>query len=291
LVLPMTAAMSITDGQHRVVGVQETAKDLNEEQLARLDQDAIAVMITCEVDTMQVHQDFADAAKTKPLPPSQLAVYDRRNVANGLVLDLIDVCPVFRGKIDAVSKSLSKRSAALFLSNQVRVLTKTLIAGTWKDPDEVYSQKAERVLKTKGSPEYLELLEKFAAYVGAVTESNPVLREIASLPPGGLVTNSRIPELREQGWICMSTTGLQIIGSIGHEVLREHTTDWKAYATKLGAVDWSRSNPLWAGNIIAADGKILTQSSSAQSALHAVRNAIGLTGFTLSQTASVGVST
>ncbi len=268
--------LAITDGQHRVVGVETAASQLPQDLLDKLDQDAIAVMITCETSASQVHQDFADAAKTKPLPPSQLAVYDRRNVANGLVLDLIDSSPLFNGKIDATSATLSKRSSALFLSNQVRVLTKTLIAGTWKDADEVFTLKAERVLGVKDLEQYKHLLKRFSEFLTVVVQENAVLREIAALPPTGLSTNSRIPELREEGWICMTTTGLQIIGCIGHIILKDDTDNWKGYARNLGRLDWSRKNSLWVGNIIGSDNKIVTQSPMVMAALEKVKSQIGL---------------
>jgi DNA sulfur modification protein DndB len=277
LVLPLTSMLAITDGQHRVVGVQEAAKIIPSDILAKLDQDAVAVMITCETDAVQVHQDFADAAKTKPLPPSQLAVYDRRNVANGLVLDLIDACPLFKDKIDATSSTLSKRSSALFLSNQIRVLAKTMITGTWKDTDDVFTRKAENLLGSKDSPGYKHWLQQFSDYINAVAQGNQVLSEISSLSSGALSANSRIPALREEGWICMTTTGLQIIGCIGHELLDQNgPRDWRDYASQLAKLDWSRKNHLWSGNIIAADGKIVTQSSSVTAALNKVKGELGL---------------
>ncbi|WP_158290249.1 DNA sulfur modification protein DndB [Ramlibacter sp. WS9] len=277
LVLPMTAALSITDGQHRVAGVQAAIDKMVFDEQARFDQDAMAVMITCESDLSQIHQDFADAAKTKPLPASQLAVYDRRNVANGLVLDLVKACPVFDGKIDATSSTLSKRSSYLFLANQVRVLAKTLITGSWKDTEEVFETKAGKLLGTKGSPEYINWLGQFSGFINQVVGNNNVLAEIAALKPDALAVNSRIPALRDEGWICMTTTGLQIIGCLGHDALQDPKIDAEEIAQKIGALDWSRTNPLWKDALIGADGKILTQSPSVQEALRRARQAVGLT--------------
>ena len=45
-------------------------------------------MLTCETDLQRIHQDFADASKTKAIPPSMLVAYDRRPPINRLVLDL-----------------------------------------------------------------------------------------------------------------------------------------------------------------------------------------------------------
>lgn len=276
LILPMTAALSITDGQHRVAGVQAAIEKMLYDQQQQFDQDAMAVMITCEADLAQIHQDFADAAKTKPLPASQLAVYDRRNVANGLVLDIVKACPLFDGKIDATSSTLSKRSSYLFLANQVRVLAKTLITGSWKDTEDVFETKAAKLLGAKDSPEYKNWLQQFSAFINAVVEHNAVLAEIAALKPDALAVNSRIPALRDEGWICMTTTGLQIIGCLGHDALQHPTNNSSEIAKKVGELDWSRGNPLWKDALIGPDKKILTQSPSVQEALRRARQAVGL---------------
>ena len=128
LVLPASARLEITDGGHRKAAIDKVSEQLDDEKLANFDQDAVAVMITVEDDMHQIHQDFADCSKTKPLPKSQLAAYDRRNPANGLVLDLIEKCPIFAGKIDSTSTTLSINSTKLFLTNQVRQMVKQLLA-------------------------------------------------------------------------------------------------------------------------------------------------------------------
>ena len=110
----------------------ETLEQTNENEATEFGSDAVAVMVTCETDVDQIHQDFADGSKTKPLPPSLLAVYDRRNPANRLVIDLARECPLFRGRIDSTSKTLSKKSTNLFLANQLRQLVKELLAGSYR---------------------------------------------------------------------------------------------------------------------------------------------------------------
>ena len=58
---------------------------------------------TFESDLTQIHQDFADCSRAKALPPSLISAFDRRNPANGIVLDLTEEVPVFNDKIDATS--------------------------------------------------------------------------------------------------------------------------------------------------------------------------------------------
>jgi DNA sulfur modification protein DndB len=131
VVIPETAKLSVTDGGHRTEAILEAYKRMTEDERALFDRDAVSVMITLEGALNQIHQDFADCSKTKPLPKSQLAAYDRRNPANGLVLDLIESCDLFRDKIDSTSKTLSSLSPHLFLTNQVRQLIKELLVGDY----------------------------------------------------------------------------------------------------------------------------------------------------------------
>ena len=62
--------LSITDGQHRRLALEEVLQDMTPEEAGRFQQDGVAIMVTCEAETEQVHQDFADCSKTKPLPKS-----------------------------------------------------------------------------------------------------------------------------------------------------------------------------------------------------------------------------
>src|SRR5262249_23608199 len=64
IVIPATAKLAITDGQHRRSGIIRALDELSPEDQSDLGADAIAVMITCESEIAQVHQDFADCSKT-----------------------------------------------------------------------------------------------------------------------------------------------------------------------------------------------------------------------------------
>jgi DGQHR domain-containing protein len=129
LILPMGVTFTITDGQHRKAALDLLYEDLSTEEFNKISTDGIPVMISTEDVVSQIHQDFSDCSKTKQLPQSLIAVYDRRNPANALVMDLITHCPIFKGKVDAASSTLSKNSTKLFLVSQVRSLIKELFLG------------------------------------------------------------------------------------------------------------------------------------------------------------------
>jgi DNA sulfur modification protein DndB len=273
LVIPETARLSVTDGGHRTTAIIEAYERMDGEQRADFDRDAVSVMITLESALEQVHQDFADCSKTKALPKSQLAAYDRRNPANGLVLDLIRSCPLFNDKIDSTSKTLSAQSPHLFLTNQVRQLVKELLVGDYALADDQFETKALALLGSSGTETYAAELEKFSSYTNLITETIPVLREIAALPTG--TPRNIIKERRNEGWICLTATGMVIIGRIGHELFKGQVSDWQVVVRRLGDVDWSRSGPLWQGNIVRA-GKMTTQRAPVRVAVEKLRREIGL---------------
>jgi DNA sulfur modification protein DndB len=278
LVIPGSAKLAVTDGQHRKTGISSAMDQMVETDAARFGSDAVAVMITCETDINQIHQDFADCSKTKPLPPSLLAVYDRRNPANRLVGDLERSCPLFKGRIDSTSKTLSKKSTFLFLANQLRQFLKELLAGSYAIADADFEKRALELLGQ--DEQYAAALQKFTDYVNHLTSVIQVWNDIANLPPGSLEI-SQIPVKREEGWICLTATGLNIIGRIGHKLFTNAQLEkkWREYASKLGdpnIIDWKRGAEFWQGNIVQGN-KLLTQQVPVKRAYERVAHVIGLT--------------
>jgi DGQHR domain-containing protein len=274
LVIPMTAKLSVTDGGHRTMGIISALSKLSDEKRDQFGQDAVSVMITLESNPDQVHQDFADCSKTKALPPSQLAAYDRRNPANGLVLDLIRDCPLFKDKIDSASKTLSKNSNHLFLTNQVRQLIKELLVGDYGLADDVFEGKAKDILGSSETDSYRIERQRFTDYINRVTEAIPVLKSIAETPTTGIERN-QIKDYRDKGFICLTATGLVILGRIGHELFKKQNTAWDQVVDRFSKIDWQRNGAIWQGNIV-RDGKMTTQRAPVKIAAEKVRREIGL---------------
>jgi DGQHR domain-containing protein len=274
LVIPMTAKLSVTDGGHRTMGIIRALEKLSEEKREQFGQDAVSVMITLESNPDQVHQDFADCSKTKALPPSQLAAYDRRNPANGLVLDLIRDCALFKDKIDSTSKTLSKNSNHIFLTNQVRQLVKELLVGDYGLADDVFETKAKEILGSSDTEAYQAVRTRFIDYVNRVTNTIPVLGEIAATPTTGVERN-QLKDLRDKGFICLTATGLVILGRIGHELFKKQNASWQQIVDRLSEIDWRRDAPVWQGNIV-RDGKMTTQRAWVKVAAEKVRRGVGL---------------
>ena len=75
MIVPFTVKFSVTDGQHRKRALDDLSKELTADEYDLIKNDGIPVMITIENNMDQIHQDFADCSKTKPLPKSLIAVY------------------------------------------------------------------------------------------------------------------------------------------------------------------------------------------------------------------------
>jgi DGQHR domain-containing protein len=274
LVLPMSAKIDITDGQHRRSGIAHAYRKLTRDKQKLLDHSSIAVMITCESDISQVHQDFADCSRTKPLASSQLAVYDRRNPANALVIDLIDMVPLFTGKVDSTSTKLSKKSPAPFLTNQVRQVVKVLMTGGYGIAEGVFEEKAKAELGSGNSPAYIAKRDAYVAFLSAAVDAIPLLHEVSTLTPDLMKT--RIPAFRDEGWVCLSATGLNMIARLGHEMMRDGEENWQEYLAKMSKIDWRRSASIWRGNVVSEDGdRVLTAHKSFGAGVKVLKSSIG----------------
>lgn len=279
MVVPYTVKFSVTDGQHRRLALQELSKELTPEEYDEIKDDGIPVMITIENDLDQIHQDFADCSKTKPLPKSLIAVYDKRNPANGLVLDLISSCPFFTNKVDATRSTLSKKSTKLLLVSQVRAFVKELTGSGSAAGDADFEARMEEKYTDANSAAYKEDFEKFKDFINELTSKVPIMTQVASLRGEG-VTMNQIPEWRSE-YLILNSAGLNIIGRIASEVFQKGFDKEliSSFIDGLAKLDWRKSAAIWRGNIIQQGDrglKISTSNSTLKAAIQEARKAIGL---------------
>jgi DNA sulfur modification protein DndB len=223
---------------------------------------------------------IADAAKTRAIPPSLLTVYDLRQPINRLVIELIEKCPVFRGKIDSTSKSLGKNSLCLFLTNQIRQLCRAMLVGDVAMAEGPFLEKAKQLLP--GESEYQSVLAKFVSYINILTEHLPAWKEAANILPGPDL--NRIKILRAKPTLAWSATGLNIIGRLAYDLFTDPTIkDWRPYAEQIGKLNFNKSNPLWKDVLTLKKNKsgidvwhISTQRGPVMRAVGMARQEIGL---------------
>jgi len=278
VVLRSDTRFLVTDGQHRLValtGLSESKGRVTGALAQRSDlaSDGVAVHLIFEKNTERIHQDFADAARTKQIPPSMLAAYNMREPFNKVLSQIVASSDLLRDRVDMSSKTLAKRSQKLFLLNQIRGFLKELIMGDYAAAEEAVARVAAEQLQT---PEQRDAATKRAVELIATLSSQmKPWMDIVELPDGGPEAN-KIPAFREE-FLNMTATGLNIIGRIGHIVFNNAAADphlRSDYFGRLAGLDWKKSDRFWSGNVIAeGTTKVVTNRAPLDHAFHKVRKA------------------
>lgn len=275
LVLPPHARFEITDAQHRREGIQTALTDPHvRRQLLR---DGIAVMVTFEASLAQVHQDFADASKTKPIAGSLVAVYDGRLPVNALAIHLAKTCQLFRHTIDATSKgsSLSAGSVKVWNANVLRQFVKYACLDS-REGDDTWNAKFTQTYGEQDNESYQKIREYLVEFIDQCTEHVPLFTRLAKLAPDDL---SIVPKLRAQdgGQILMTAPGMNILGAIAHDLYRPVFKQGESLAPwveKLGSVDWSYNGPAWKETLLRG-GKVSVSAKDVRSAIVEIENRLG----------------
>ncbi len=275
-VLPDEAALQITDGQHRFLAIRNVVDKMRgTEEGDRFMNDGVPIMITVEEDLSQIHQDFADAGKTKPLPPSLLSVYELRQPSNKAVFELCNKVPLFKERIDATSKNLSILSSWLFLVNQVRQYVKTGLTGTPSLPDPAFAKHAQDAISDPSA--FNRWVERQVIFLKVLTDIIPEWKKIADLPkpkgPEGDKVYAAMKEIRATRSVSLSAAALNALGLLSFRVLKD-LEDVKTGSLEvtlvqtlepLRSISWDRSDAFWQGNIVEGD-KIKTQTPNIKAA-------------------------
>ena len=275
LVVARDTQIDIADGQHRKESIKRAFEKLSGDKRRIFADSSVAVMLTCETNLTQIHQDFADCSKTKPISPSQLAVYDRRNPTNALVLGLVEACPLFRERLDTTSSKLGKTSPYPFITNQVRQVVKVFISGSNAESDEIFEVKAKRILKDGTSPEVNHRIELFSTYLNCATQAISEFREIAATHPGDEL-KQKLSEWRNVGYVSLVGTGLIAIARVLYDLIQADEKNWEGVVDRMGAIDWRRTNTEWSARVVTPDRrKVNTGYAASMAAAADIKRMIG----------------
>jgi DGQHR domain-containing protein len=274
LIVPTNATFYVTDGQHRIRAIQAALGTQTE-----LGNDAISVTIVVEPDLDQVHQDFADCAQVKPIPPSLLTLYDAQDKLSSLTVRITEVVPFFKGRLEKVGKTVSKRSNYLYTLNHVRMSVGAALTGDSSSSAPALRSQVSGMLSTDSEVEewfgklkwfYNELSTRIPEW-GIVREAN--------------IEGKSIPDLAEfrAKYLHFGGTGLAVIGAVGNIIFGlKDLEERDAKLEELSRIDWRRSdehgvaNPLWDGTVL-VEGRMVTSRYAVQAAVERVLDLIGLT--------------
>ncbi|MBF6466384.1 DNA sulfur modification protein DndB [Nocardia beijingensis] len=269
----------VTDGQHRITAVKGHGTGRSAitglvDLEAGFENDSLAVLIVVEDDLKRIHQDFADAAQTKQIPASLLAVYNTREPVNGVLADLVDRTRFFRGRVDATSKTLPKASQSVFLLNQVRQFVKELLFADYALTEDSVARQSAQLIGDKAARD--ELVADAVTLIETMSDHMDPWQEICALPTSGGPAN-RVADFRQK-YVNMTATGLVIIGRVAYEIRKSPDLDWRMnqYKRLATEIDWRRSATIWQNSILSADGKVATQRGPVREASNRVKRQLGL---------------
>lgn len=277
-VFPDEASVHITDGQHRFLAIRQVVDELRgTPEGDNFMRTGVPFMMTVQSDLPQVHQDFADAGRTKPLPSSLLAVYDVRQPANRAVMELGDRVRLLRGRIDATSSTLSVNSPFVFLVNQVRQFVKASLTGSPTVSEQAFANSAENTIAIPES--FKRWVDSRVVFLNVMTEIVDDWKELAELPqPGGADAAevlARTKAIREQKRVSMAAAFLNALGVVSYEVLKDTTSEdideeqledsLRIKLEPFRQIDWDRSADIWKDNLVVND-RIRTQTPAIKAA-------------------------
>ena len=292
MILPEESSIQITDGQHRFLAINEVVGRLSPQNAATFDNDSIPVMMTLSNDLSQVHQDFADAGKTKALPPSLLAIWDTRQPANHAVLEISQRVKLLKGRVDATSSSIGKSSPFIYLANQVRQFVKGSLTGNASTSDRLFTEQAEAALGNRESRE--RWIRARIAFLNIMAEIVPDWNEIAQLSepngPDADAVVQKTKDIRQRQNVPMNGAFLTTLGPVSHKLLKEATStdksedDWiddlRQKLQPFRNISWERSAKIWNGNIIVGDDqgnyRIRTQGPAVKGAAEEMLKVLGI---------------
>lgn len=262
----------VTDGQHRLAAIKKYGESVDDPGSAFMS-DGISVVIVIEPEIARIHQDFADAAQTKQIAASLLAVYNTREPLNRVLTKVVDGSTLFKDRIDEISKSLTKNSPSIFLLNQVRGMVKELLFHDYALSESSIPARSNQII---GSTQAQDLyIKRIHTMLEILTKHMTPWNAIAELPTSGGPAN-QVVDYRKQ-YINMTATGLVIIGHVAYEIEKNPDPAWREqrYVELAQKIDWRRDAEIWQNNIISGD-KITTVRGPGRVAAGKVMEQLGL---------------
>jgi len=241
-IIPSNIELYVTDGQHRLKAIKKVLP-----QKPQLRNDSVTVLIVQEEDMDQIHQDFADCARTKPISTALLTAFDVSDVFAKLTRDVSKQLVIFNGRIDKISRTVGKDPNYMFTMNQLKIGIAEFLYGS--PQKQVIESRSEQ---TKN--EYQPMLEQIKTFYTDFAENNETWEQLLQ-PASETFNNIDLYNFRQQR-IDFNSVGFQIISRVGHQIFfeREYTYLQRETLIKaLASLDFSRDAALWKNSVVIDD--------------------------------------
>lgn len=258
-VISSDVLLYVTDGQHRLKAIEKAVIERPE-----LYNDSVTVLVVQEEDLEQIHQDFADCSKNKPIPPALRASFDVSDFLSKITRDLTKQLDIFNGRIDKISTTVGKDVNYIFTMSQLRIGVSEFLFGMSNKNLDSYAVE-DRVV-------YQASLEKAKSFYLEFARNNTTWSLL--FQPASQSNNLlNFYNLRQER-IDFNSVGFIIISRIGHLILSENSfaEDQNLILIKaLANLDYRRTCILWENSVVIDDDKggkkIIAQRAAINKAL------------------------
>jgi DNA sulfur modification protein DndB len=252
-------SLYVTDGQHRLKAIEKAVIERPE-----LYDDSVTVLVVQEKDLDQIHQDFADCSKNKPIPPALRASFDVSDLLSRITRDLSKELDIFKGRIDKISSTVGKDANYIFTMSQLRIGVSELLFGV--------SNKSLDSFTVESREEYQALLERAKLFYLEFAKSNNTWNLL--FQPRSQANNLLNFYSLRQERIDFNSVGFIIISRIGHLIFFENNFNDEQNSLLIKALanlDYRRNCVLWENSVVIDDGKgekkIIAQRAAINKAL------------------------
>jgi len=236
LSLSMDALIKLFDGQHRATGIMDALKEM----YSALKGQQVTIQLFVNMSLAERQQAFSDInSNAKPVSTSLNLAYNKRNEQAQQFNELIGMVDSWQGVIDYESNIVKQGSDKLFSFRHI-VDANQLLLGLKKgdEPDERQLVAAAR---------WWNIVADFAGW--------------------NLPSEKRVSQ--RSSMITLNAVGLMVLARIGAAFI-ENPSQANAVAAALGSIGWARDSEFWQGNIVGADGNLVTNSTAQAEAANAV---------------------
>ena len=261
ILLPIDYEFECLDGNHRTAAIRDLANGEPEYIVGS----SMLLNIVHENNPKKIRQDFVDVNKNAKQTTSSInTLFNTRDPLSNLVVDLIDDIPYLKERTELLSTSVSKLSKDLYTINNIKNAVIEIMGFNSQSvkSDKITSQLSQEVGLAQ------ETIDKAQLFFKSLSNNQAI--------KSCLETPEETPDIRAHSLI---TTGTGIIiatrvaGYIFSKV--EDNEDLHGELNKLISLDWSRSNPIFAGKVVVSDHKILNSRDAISSATVAVKKQLG----------------
>ena len=218
--IDMAATLLINDGQHRRKAIEEALKEKPE-----LGSESISVVFFEDRGLKRSQQMFADLNKNAVKPSKSLNIlYDSRDPYSKFIVEMSESLEIFRNRVELEKTTIGKHAREVFTLGGISDASKKILG-------------KESIKRPRQSHK-----DTILEFWKAVSEYMPEWQML-------IKDNITADDLRNH-YVNAHTNCLNSLGYVGRELIKQYPGGWTRKLRSLSKIDWSRSNPLWDGNLM-----------------------------------------